>query len=175
MKRLILIALMMSFFNPVSAKVMKGSAIDYISTKNPREIISVKLSRDFDLNDSVTLRKGYVLVGKMQDINHPTSWHHNAYFTFVPMSYIDLEHKEHLIKDEIKAVYRQKMKPDYKHSEITVGEFMFSPSYIDNTKRMLNGETKDVWNEYANRNTPWGMGEEIEIKSGETIYFNFPD
>ena len=52
---------------------------------------------------------------------------------------------------------------------------MFSPAYIDDTKKILNGETKEVWDEYANRSTPWGKGVQIDIKPNETIYFNLPE
>lgn len=111
----------------------------------------------------------------MTDINKPEKWHKNASFTFIPTSYTDLQGKQHAIKSEIKATYRQKMKPDYKHSEITAGLWMFSPAYIDDTKKIIHGETKDVWEDYSNRSTPWGKGVDIDIKSNETIYFNFPD
>ena len=160
---------------PAKAEVMKAKAIDEISTSSPKEIISVKLSKKFVLDDEITLKKGYILTGKMLNIKNPEKWHHNATFTFIPTSYTDTEGQEHKIEKEIKATYRQKMKPDYKHSEITLGPIMFAPSYIDNTKRMFNGETKEVWDEYANRSTPWGKGVDIDIKPNETIYFNFPE
>ena len=111
----------------------------------------------------------------MQDITEPEKWHHNASFTFIPISYTDLNGETHTITQEIKATYRQKMKPDYKHSEITFGWLMFSPAYIDDTKKIIHGEANEVWDEYANRSTPWGKGVQIDIKPDETIYFNFPD
>ena len=111
----------------------------------------------------------------MQDITEPEKWHHNASFTFIPKSYTDLNGETHAITQEIKATYRQKMKPDYKHSEITLGSLMFSPAYIDDTKKIIHGEANEVWDEYANRSTPWGKGVQIDIKPDETIYFNFPD
>ncbi len=175
MKKYLFTVLILSLFIPVQAEVMKAKAVQEISTTSPREVISVTLSRDFLLDNQTELKKGYVLTGKMLDIKNPSQWHQNATFTFIPTSYRDLNGQEHEIAKEIKATYRQKMKPDYKHSEITIGNFMFSPSYIDNTKRMLNGETKEVWDEYYNRSTPWGKGDQIDIKPNETIYFNFPD
>ncbi len=53
--------------------------------------------------------------------------------------------------------------------------FFFSPSYFSNTKKIIKGEGKEVWEDYKNRNTPWGYGEDINIKAKEVIYFNFPD
>ena len=158
-----------------SASVFKGKALEEISTTAPKDVIAVRVVRKFTLDNDIVLKKGYILTGKMLDIKNPEKWHHNTTFTFIPTSYTDLNHETHQITKEIKATYRQKMKPDYKHSEITVGNFFFSPSYIDNTKRMLNGEGKEVFEEYTNRTTPWGKGDQIDIKSGETIYFNFPD
>lgn len=174
-KNLLYILLCIIICAPVSAQVLKAKAIDEISTSSPKEFISVKLSREFVLDNETTLKKNYILTGKMLDVTEPEKWHHNASFTFIPTSYTDLDGKEHVISKEIKATYRQKMKPDYKHSEITLGPWLFSPSYIDNTKRMLHGETKEVWDEYANRSTPWGKGVQIDIKPNETLYFNFPD
>lgn len=162
-------------FSIANAAVLKGKAIEEISTTAPKETISIKVARKICLSDDITLKKGYILTGKMLDITAPEQWHHNASFTFIPTSYTDLEGTKHLITKEIKTTYRQKMKPDYKHSEITAGWLMFSPAYIDDTKKILNGETKEVWDEYANRSTPWGKGTQIDIKPKETIYFNVPD
>ena len=53
---------------PAKADVLKAKAVDEISTASPKEFISVKLVRDFKLNDQVELKKGYVLTGKMLDI-----------------------------------------------------------------------------------------------------------
>ena len=173
---LVLLALIMSsMLLPTNASVLKAKAIEEISTTSPKEVISVKLSRGFSLDEQTELKKGYVLTGKMLNVKEPGKWHQNATFTFIPTSYTDTDGNKHEITKEIKATYRQKMKPDYKHSEITAGPWMFSPAYIDDTKKILNGETKEVWNEYENRTTPWGKGDQIDIKQNETIYFNFPD
>ena len=177
MKRIILYTMMvlLCIYSPVQASVLKGKAIDEISTKAPKDVISIKVSRTFALSDKITLKKNYILTGKMQDITEPEKWHHNASFTFIPKSYTDLNGETHAITQEIKATYRQKMKPDYKHSEITLGSLMFSPAYIDDTKKIIHGEANEVWDEYANRSTPWGKGVQIDIKPDETIYFNFPN
>lgn len=177
MKKIVLFALIMSLcsFSAVRAEVLKGKAIEEISTTAPKETISIKIVKKVSLDEEIVLKKGYILKGKMVDIVQPKEWHHNASFTFIPTSYIDLDGKEYLIKKEIKATYRQKLKPDYKHSEITLGSLMFSPAYVDDTKKIIQGETKEVWDEYANRSTPWGKGIQIDIKPKETIYFNLPD
>ena len=172
---LYIIMLYLIFSLPVKADVLKAKAIEEISTTAPKEYISVKLSRDFVLDNNINLKKDYILKGKMLDVKEPGKWHQNASFTFIPTSYIDLNGNEHKITKEIKAIYRQKMKPDLEHSEITVGNVMFSPSYINNTKKIMNGETKEVWDDYANRSTPWGKGTPIDIKPNETIYFNLPE
>ena len=160
---------------PANAAVLKGKAIEEISTTVPRETISVVVSKKFNLDDEIVLKKGYTLTGRMLDIKEPGEWHHNASFTFIPTSYKDNDGVEHKISKEIKGAYRQKMKPDYKHSEITVGNLMFSPAYIDDAKKIIRGETKEVWDDYANRSTPWGKGVQIDIKPDEIIYFNFPE
>ena len=175
-KFILLIAVVsLSLFSTSYAAVLKGKAVDEISTTAPKETISVIVSKKITLDDEIVLKKGYKLTGKMLNITEPGQWHHNASFTFIPSSYTDLEGNSHKISKEIKGTYRQKMQPDYKHSEITVGNLMFSPAYIDDTKKIINGEAKEVWDEYANRSTPWGKGVQIDIKPNETIYFNFPD
>ena len=173
---LVLFALLIAnMFVTAQASVMKATAVDEISTSSPKDVISVKLSKNFALDNQTTLKKGYILTGKMLNVEQPEEWHHNATFTFVPTHYKDLDGKEHTITKEIKATYRQKMQPDLKHSEITAGSMMFSPAYIDDTKKIIHGETKEVWDEYSNRTTPWGKGVNIDIKPNETLYFNFPD
>ncbi len=162
-------------FLSAEASVLKGKAVDEISTTAPKDIISVYVSKKVSLSDGTVLEKGYILTGKMQDVTPPKEWHHNASFTFIPTSYTDSDGIKHSINKEIRGTYRQKMQPDYKHSEITVGNMLFSPSYIDDTKKIINGESKEVWDDYANRSTPWGKGVQIDIKPNETIYFNFPD
>ena len=176
MKKIILcsVVVLLSLFSSVQAGVLKGKAVDEISTTAPKETISIYVSKNVSLGD-IDLKKGYILTGKMVNITAPEEWHHNASFTFIPTSYTDLEGKSHKFAKEVKTTYRQKMKPDYKHSEITAGSLMFSPAYIDDTKKILNGETKEVWEDYANRSTPWGKGDQIDIKPNETIYFNIPD
>lgn len=175
MKRNIIFTLVLclSICIPVKAEIMKAKAVCEISTSNPKEYISVKLTRDFVLDDEIILKKKYILTGKMLNISEPGKWHQNASFTFIPTSYTDLYGNNHEITKEIKATYRQKMKPDLKHSEITAGPFMFSPAYIDDTKKIIHGEAKEVWDDYSNRSTPWGKGTQIDIKPNETIYFNF--
>ncbi len=177
MKKDILLIIVLSLIVgiPAQAEVLKAKAIDEISTTSPKEFISVKLSRDFKLDNEIILKKKYILTGKMLDITEPGKWHHNASFTFIPTSYTDLDGNSHEITKEIKATYRQKMKPDLKHSEITVGPWMFSPAYIDDTKKIIHGESKEVFEGYCDRSTPWGKGTQIDIKPKETIYFNFPD
>lgn len=169
------IVVLLGMFSSVQASVLKGKAVSEISTTAPKDTISVRVSKTFSLDDEIILKKGYILTGKMLDVKAPGEWHHNASFTFIPTSYTDSNGQKHTIAKEIKATYRQKMKPDFKHSEITLGNLMFSPAYIDDTKKIIHGETKEVWDDYANRSTPWGKGVQIDIKPNETIYFNFPD
>lgn len=170
---LFLSIILLTSISSVQAEVLKGKAVEEISTASPKDTISIVVSRTFTLSDDIVLKKGYTLTGKMLNITQPAQWHHNASFTFIPTSYIDLEGNTHAVMKEIKGTYRQKFKPDYKHSEITVGNLMFSPAYIDDTKKILDGEAKEVWDDYTNRNTPWGKGTQIDIKQNETIYFNF--
>ena len=168
-----------------TAQVLKGRALDEVSTTNPKEIIKIEALKELNLGDGIKIEKGSIITGKMTDVIAPRKYHKNATSTFVPVKYTDTKGTEHEINKEVKATYRQKMKADFKNSEIAFGMTdgnsssstmtVFSPSYIDNTKKILNGKGKEVWDEYQNRNTPWGKGEEINIKTNELIYFNFPD
>lgn len=175
MKKIFLTFILLGIFSSTQAAVLKGKAVDEISTTSPKDVISITVTRKFILDNDIILKKGFKLTGNMIDITEPSQWHHNASFTFIPTSYTDLNGKKYIISKEIKGTYRQKMKPDFKHSEITAGWLMFSPAYIDDTKKIIHGETKEVWDDYANRSTPWGKGIQIDIKPKETIYFNFPD
>lgn len=178
MKRSVLFIFALSLLltaNPVKADVLKAHAVDEISTKSPKEVISVKLARDFVLDKDITLKKDYILTGKMLDIVNPDKWHHNASFTFIPISYKDTSGNEYEITKEIKATYKQKVKPVHTEWGVGAGGYYFSPTYVDNIKRMAHGETKEVVDEYYNMSTPWGKGIEIEIKPNEVLYFNFPD
>ena len=178
MKKISIIAifLCLTMYMSANAEVMKAISVDGVSTKNPKEFINIKLVRNFNLDNEITLKKGYILTGKMLDIESPGKWHHNASFTFIPTSYTDTEGNEFAIEKEIRATYRQKIKPAYQQSEIGLpGGFYFSPSYITNAKRMANGETKEVFDEYCDRSTPWGKGTQVNIKPNEVLYFNFPD
>ena len=187
MKRIFILAALLFFcVNAANAQVFKGRALNEISTKNPQETIKVKALKDLNLGNGVIIEKDSVITGKMTDVVSPEKFHKNASFTFIPTEYTDNDGVVHMISTEVKATYRQKLKPDLKHSEISVGmstdgsdpansAFVFSPSYISNAKKIMKGESKEVWDEYQNRNTPWGKGEEINIKTNEVIYFNFPD
>ena len=175
-KKLLFVMILSSFFcMQAKAYVLKAKAVDEISTVSPKEFISLKMTGNYALDNDVILKKGYVLTGRMLDIKKPDKWHQNASFTFIPTSYTDLNGEKHEISKEIKATYRQKMKPDLKHSEITAGPWMFSPAYIDDTKKIMHGEAKEVFNDYCDRSTPWGKGVQIDIKPNEVIYFNFPE
>ena len=177
MKKSIFFITVLSLFTCIAANadVLKARAVETISTKSPKEVISVKLVRDFALDNETTLKEGYVLTGKMLDIVAPDKWHHNASFTFIPTSYKDTEGKEYKIEKEVRATYRQKIKPVSKEWGVGVGDLYFTPSYIDNTKRIVKGESKQVFDEFCDKTTPWGKGIQIDIKPDEVIYFNFPD
>ena len=179
-KTFILFALLTLITIKANAQVFKGTSLTEISTPNTPNEIQVKASKELNLGNNVVIQKGDIIKGKVTDVVAPQKYHKNATFTFIPTEYTDSKGTVHKIEKEIKATYRQKMKPDFEHSEFGIGGssdsmFVFSPSYIKNAKKILNGETREVWDDYQNRNTPWGKGEEISIKTNETIYFNFPD
>ncbi len=181
-----IIMLFIISINTADAQVFKGRSLSEISTKNPQDTIEVKSLKKLNLGNGTIIEKNSIIKGKMTDVVSPEKFHKNASFTFIPTEYTDSNGIKHLISKEIKATYRQKLKPDFEHSEIGVGMttdgsdpsnsmYVFSPSYISNTKKIVRGEGKEVWDEYKNRTTPWGKGEHINIKQNEIIYFNFPD
>ncbi len=175
MKKIALTLLICTIFAlPSQAKVFKGKAVGLISTTSPTDTISVKSVRNFDMQ-GIEIKKGYIITGKMTDLVAPQKWHKNASFTFIPQYYTDKDGVKHKIEKEIRATYRQKMKPDFRNSDITFGTFKFSPGYIPDTVKIIHGEGKEVVDDYVNRKTPWGHGTEIKIKPDEKLYFNFPD
>ena len=113
MKRKILFTLILSLsmVSSANAEVLKARAVDYVSTKTQKDVISVKLFRDFALDNEITLKEGYILTGKMLEISTPDKWHKNASFTFIPTSYTDTKGNKYEIAKEIRATYRQKIKP----------------------------------------------------------------
>ena len=187
MKKIYLLtAILILCVNSANAQVFKGRSLNEISTKKPLDTISVKALKDLNLGDGIIIEKDSVITGRMTEVISPEKFHKNASFTFIPTEFIDSQGIKHPITKEVKATYRQKLKPDLKHSEISIGmssdgsdpsnsAFVFSPSYISNAKKIVKGEGKEVWDEYQNRNTPWGKGEDINIGINEIIYFNFPD
>ena len=64
MKKIILFSIVMALglLLPVQASVLKGKAIDEISTSNPKDTISIKVSKTFTLSDDITLKKNYILI-----------------------------------------------------------------------------------------------------------------
>ena len=185
-KIFLLFAIFVLCVSSANAQVFKARALGEISTKNPSETIKVKALRDLNLSNGLIIEKNSIITGKMTEVVSPQKFHKNASFTFIPIEFIDPEGAEHKIETEVRASYRQKLKPDFKHSQISFGmssdgkdplnsAFVFSPSYISDAKKIIHGEGGEVWEDYKNRNTPWGNGEDIDIKINEVIYFNFPD
>ena len=142
MKKLYLVLILLFLFmTSADAQVFKGRSLSEISTKNPQDIIEVKALKELKLGNGVIIEKNSIITGKMTDVVSPEKFHKNASFTFIPTEYTDSKGIKHLISNEIKATYRQKLKPDFEHSEIGVGMttdgsdpsnsmFIFSPSYI---------------------------------------------
>lgn len=163
-------------FAPAQAGVLKAKAVDAISTKTPKDVISVKVARDFALNKEITLKEGDILTGKMTEIVTPDKWHKNATFTFIPTSYTDTQGNKHEITNEIKATYKQKIKPVHTEWGVgTPGGGYFSPQYVSDIKRIAKGEGKEVYEEFESYTAPWGKGMHVDIKADEVLYFTFPD
>ena len=78
-KRILCSIVMLSLISSAQASVLKGKAVQEISTASPRDSISVIVSKNISLNDEIILRKGYTLTGKMLNVTEPGEWHHNAY------------------------------------------------------------------------------------------------
>ena len=103
MKKICLLFLLsMICVSSVNAQVFKGSALDEISTKNPKEFIKVKALRDLNLGNGVIIKKDSIITGKMTEVVSPEKFHKNASFTFIPTEYIDNNGVKHSIssKDE---------------------------------------------------------------------------
>ena len=174
MKKNILIALFcIALVVPAQAELLKAKAIDGISTKAPKEVINVRVLRNFALDKETVLKEGYVLTGKMTDIVEPDKWQQDASFTFVPISYTDTQGNKHEITSGIKATYKQKIDPAI--SELGVGlpsGGYFAPQYVINLNRKAKKEDAE---ENVSRTAPWGKGLQLDIKPEELIYFSFPD
>lgn len=81
---LMLLGIFAFLAQPVWAKTIMVQAMEDFSTAQPKEFYSVKLVHDFELSDSITLKEGDILKGRVIDVVSPRRLKRNAKFTFIP-------------------------------------------------------------------------------------------
>ena len=114
-----------------------------ISTIAPNETISVYISKDISLNDEINLEQGYIVSGKLTEINISEDNDNNSSFILIPESYTDLNGATHQVPTEIRITYSEKAGSDNDSSEIAVGTKLFYPSSIEDTQIPLATEEEE--------------------------------
>ncbi len=94
---------------PVFAKAIAVQALDDFSTENPSSSMRIKMLEDVVIDDNVTLNFGYIVSGKIVDVTEPKRLKRDASFTFVPLTYTDLNGKTVDIKGYYPARYTTKL------------------------------------------------------------------
>ena len=94
---------------PVFAKAIAVQALDDFSTEAPSSSMRIKILEDVVIDDNVTLSFGYIVSGKIVDVTEPKRLKRDASFTFVPLTYTDLNGKTIEIKGYYPARYTTKL------------------------------------------------------------------
>lgn len=177
----ILILCMIS--QPVFAKTIAVQALDDFSTKNPSSSMRIKMLEDVVIDDNVTLNFGYIVSGKIVDVTDPKRLKRDASFTFVPLTYTDLNGKTVDIKGYYPARYTTKLNKGELAKTAALGVGSFFVKGLSLGYSAIEGAVK---NEKDNRfkssvnevyeDSPFSYvekGGEILIQKEQNFFLNF--
>ena len=170
---------------PVLAETMQVMALSDFNTGNPVEFIEVQAFNDVWLAPGADIKSGYTLKFKVLDIKDPQRLKRNAKFNVTPISYTDLNNKEHNIQEGIVGKYSPQFKIDpvdvAKNAALTVGDH-----FVKGISLGYHAVEGVVKNEEGNRfksgavsvyeNSPFSYankGEEVDIKKYDFFSFKF--
>lgn len=160
-------------------------ALSDFNTGNPVEFIEVQAFNDVWLAPGADIKSGYTLKLKVLDIKDPQRLKRNAKFNVTPVSYTDLNNKEHNIQEGIVGKYSPQFKIDpvdvAKNTALTVGDH-----FVKGISLGYHAVEGAVKNEEGNRfksgavsvyeNSPFSYankGEEVDIKKYDFFSFKF--
>lgn len=109
MKKFFILISLLLLSSPVMAKTIPVQALDEFSTENPPSSMSVKVLEDLNLDDELIFHNGYIINGKIVDVEDPKRLKRNATFTFVPIEYTDLSGQTRSITGYFPAKYTTKL------------------------------------------------------------------
>lgn len=168
---------------PVFAKAIAVQALDDFSTENPSSTMRVKTLEDIVINENTTINSGDIVEGKIVDVASPKRLKRDASFTFVPLSYTDINGKTFDIKGYYPAKYTTKLNKGElaKTAALGVGNF-----FVKGLSLGYSAVEGAVKNEKDNRfkssinsvyeDSPFSYvekGEEIVIKKEQNFFLNF--
>lgn len=168
---------------PVFAKVVAVQALDDFTTENPPRVMSVKILEDFTLDDTLSLKNGDIVEGKIVDVTDPKRLKRNATFSFIPLSYKNTTGETIEIKGYYPAKYTKKLNKGElaKNTALGVGNFFVKGlslgySAVEGAiKNEKNNRFKSSVNEVY-EDSPFSYvekGGEIVIVKEQTFFLNF--
>lgn len=180
------IGIFLCFFSlAVHAETLQVMALSDFSTENPSEFIELQAYNNVSLSSTLDIRAGYKIKAKVVDVVSPKRLKRNAKFSIIPVSYIDLEEKEHTISEELIGKYSPKFEINKaeiaKNAALTVGNH-----FVKGISLGYHAVEGAVKNEEGNRlkssvvsvyeSTPLSLannGQEIEITTYDCFSFKF--
>ena len=125
MKKFLIVFAFLFISAPVMAKTVPVQALDDFSTGNPPHAMSIKILEGVVLDQNLTFENGFVIDGKVVDVTKPKRLKRDASFTFVPLSYTDLDGNVRDIKGYYPGRYTTKLNKGElaKNAALGVGSF----------------------------------------------------
>lgn len=170
---------------PVFAKAIAVQALDDFSTENPSSSMRIKMLEDVVLDDNVSLNFGYIVSGKIVDVTDPKRLKRDASFTFVPLTYTDLNGITVDIKGYYPARYTTKLDKGELAKTAALGVGSFFVKGLSLGYSAIEGAVK---NEKDNRfkssvnevyeDSPFSYvekGGEILIQKEQNFFLNFDE
>lgn len=171
---------------PAIAETMAVQSVTEISTKNPEQVVIVKVARNCKL-DGVELKEGYILEGKIFSVTDPKRLKQDAKFTFYPTFYTDLDGKKSRFSKMYVGEYTPKFEIDpgklAKTAALSVGN-----RFVKGVKTGYYAVEGAVENEDGNRIKSAAhnvydnsflsyaqKGEQLDIKPNTLFGFKFDD
>lgn len=148
MKKFLVFFLLMMFFTPSFAEVLKARAINCISTKEPPKTLTVRVVAKMNLKDGTKLYNGYVLIGKIQDIVPPQKLGKDATFSYKVDGFVDSQNIYHEISDNLVLKYLQ----------------------VDTSQ---NNSVSSAKKQKCKKHARFELGNDIEIEPNELIFFSY--
>lgn len=177
--------LLPALFTKTYAQTIEVESLTEFTTAEPPTSISVKLIDPLELTGEFNLKPGVILQGNLIDVVSPKRLKRDASFSFVPVSYIDIDGKLHELNNEVVASYNVPIdkKALAKTAALGVGSYFVKGLSIG--AAAIEGAVK---NEEDNRLKSSAVsayeaspisyvekGEDIQIKEHQSFFLKFPD